>query len=134
MADQFRLLGRKLGFGPSRCWGSIFRTLTQSSSPIPTGSGNAEFLVRAMREVHPHGPYHLAGLCVNAVIAYEVARQLQLEGKQVALLAMFDGHNHAYYKSPFRDGRSPEKKSRVGKYHLANLLQLDFQGEGRPDF
>jgi len=37
------------------------------------------------------------------------------------LLAMFDGHNHAYYKHPLRDGRYT---GRI-KYHLANLFQGD---------
>src|SRR5579859_1038489 len=83
----------------------------------------ASFLIKAMREVQPQGPYYLAGLCVNAVIAYEVARQLSLEGEQIGLLAMFDGHNGAYYKNPLRDGRYT---GRI-KYHLANLLQLDLR-------
>jgi thioesterase domain-containing protein len=76
-----------------------------------------------MREVQPHGPYYLAGLCVNAVIAYEVARQLRTAGEEVALLALFDAHNHAYYKNPLRDGRYT---GRI-KYHLANLFQSDLR-------
>ena len=83
----------------------------------------AAFLVRAMREVQPHGPYSLAGLCVNAVITYEVARQLRLQGEEVALLAMFDAHNQAYYKNPLRDGRYT---GRI-KYHLANLVHSDMR-------
>ena len=83
----------------------------------------AAFMVRAMRERQPHGPYYLAGLCVNAVIAYEVARQLKLQGEDIGLLAMFDGHNQAYYKSPFRDGRYT---GRI-KYHLRNILQSDMR-------
>jgi thioesterase domain-containing protein/acyl carrier protein len=81
----------------------------------------ASYLIRAMREVQPHGPYHLAGLCVNAVIAYEMARQLALQNEPVALLAMLDAHNHAYYKNPFQDGRYT---ARI-KYHFSNLLRMD---------
>jgi thioesterase domain-containing protein len=83
----------------------------------------AAFLVKAMREVQPHGPYRLAGLCVNAVIAYEMARQLNQQGEELALLAMFDAHNQAYYKNPLRDGRYT---GRI-KYHLANLLHSDLR-------
>jgi thioesterase domain-containing protein len=36
-------------------------------------------------------------------------------------LALFDGHNQAYYKNPFTDGRY---SGRI-KYHLSNLLHLD---------
>jgi thioesterase domain-containing protein len=81
----------------------------------------AALLIRVMREVQPKGPYYIAGLCVNAVIAYEIAQQLVRDGEEVALLAMLDAHNQAYYKNPFKDGRYT---SRV-KYHLSNLLKLD---------
>jgi thioesterase domain-containing protein len=74
-----------------------------------------------MREVQPRGPYYLAGLCVNAVIAYEIAQQLMRQGETVALLAMIDAHNHAYYNSPFKDGRYT---ARI-KFHFANLLRMD---------
>ena len=81
----------------------------------------AGYLLKAMREVQPTGPYHLGGLCVNAVIAYEIAQQLVRQGETVALLAMVDAHNHAYYKNPFKDGRYTARL----KYHLANLLRMD---------
>jgi aspartate racemase len=55
------------------------------------------------------------------VIAYEIAQQLVRQGEEVALLAMLDAHNQAYYKNPFKDGRY---SSRI-KYHLSNLLKLD---------
>ena len=38
----------------------------------------AAALVIHVREAQPEGPYVLAGLCVNAVIAYEIARQLNM--------------------------------------------------------
>ncbi|MFY9744254.1 MAG: amino acid adenylation domain-containing protein, partial [Candidatus Sulfotelmatobacter sp.] len=120
---RFRLLARKLGLDQPLLGLDIpYSDAIKLPNPYRV-EDIAAFLVRAMREVQPQGPYHLAGLCVNAVIAYEVARQLQMEGEQVALLAMFDGHNHAYYKDPLRDGRYT---GRI-KYHLANLLQLDLR-------
>lgn len=47
-------------------------------------------LVRYVREVQPAGPYHLAGLCVSGLLAYEMARQLVSQRYEVALLALFD--------------------------------------------
>jgi surfactin family lipopeptide synthetase A len=81
----------------------------------------AAYLLKAIREVQPSGPYHLGGLCVNAVIAYEIGQQLIQQGEKVALLAMIDAHNHAYYKNPFKDGRYT---ARI-KFHLSNLLRMD---------
>jgi len=118
---RFRLLAQKLG--PDQPFFGVDIPFADARKlPAPYRLEDvAAFLVRAIREVQPHGPYSVAGLCVNAVIAYEMALQLTAVGEEVALLAMFDGHNQAYYKNPFKDGRYT---SRI-KYHLANILQLD---------
>ena len=82
--------------------------------------------MRALQEEQPRGPYFLAGLCVNAVLAYEVARQLCAKGEEIGLLALLDGHNQAYYKNPLTDGRY---SGRI-KYHVSNLLQLGTRQKG----
>ncbi|GAA0811319.1 alpha/beta fold hydrolase [Spirilliplanes yamanashiensis] len=43
-----------------------------------------------IRELQPHGPYHLAGHSLGGLIALEVARQLTAAGEQVALVAVLD--------------------------------------------
>jgi len=118
---RFRLLAQKLGLDQPFLGLDIpFSDAIKLPTPYRV-EDVAAFLVRAMREVQPHGPYSLAGLCVNAVIAYEMARQLSMQGESVALLAMFDAHNQAYYKNPFQDGRYT---GRV-KYHLSNIVHSD---------
>ena len=118
---RFRLLGQKLGLrrpllGVDLPYADGIRL------PIPYRLEDiAAYLIRAMREVQPHGPYYLAGLCVNAVIAYEMGRQLERQGEAVALVAMLDAHNAAYYKNPFKDGRYT---ARI-KYHFSNLLHMN---------
>ena len=66
-----------------------------------------------MREVQPEGPYYLAGLCVNGVIAYEMARQLALDGHRVALLALFDAQNPAYYEDYTLESRGQLLRGRI---------------------
>jgi amino acid adenylation domain-containing protein len=118
---RFRLLAEKLGLDQPLL-GLDIPYADAIKLPTPYRIEDiASFLVRAMREVQPHGSYALAGLCVNAVIAYEMARQLALEGEEVAPLIMMDGHNQAYYKNPLRDGRYT---GRI-KYHLANIIHSD---------
>jgi surfactin family lipopeptide synthetase A len=118
---RFRLLAEKLGLDQPLL-GLDIPYADAIKLPTPYRIEDiASFLVRAMREVQPHGPYALAGLCVNAVIAYEMARQLTLEGEEVVPLIMLDGHNQAYYKNPLRDGRYT---GRI-KYHLANIIHSD---------
>jgi thioesterase domain-containing protein/acyl carrier protein len=54
--------------------------------------------VRALRTAVPHGPYYLGGWCVSGVVALEVARQLQQEGEEVALLVLLDTNSPAYLR------------------------------------
>ena len=83
-------------------------------------------LVRCMREVQPHGPYHIAGLCVNGVIAYEMARQLVEQGETIALLVVFDAQNPAYYEDFSQESRSELFRKRV-KFQFSHL-----RGKGMP--
>jgi len=82
----------------------------------------ASALVTRLREVQPEGPYHLAGLCVNAVIAYEMGRLLELQGERVALLVMVDGQNPAYYQDFSEESRT-EVMSKKLKFHLRRLRE-----------
>lgn len=44
----------------------------------------------ALKKRQPHGPYRLGGFCVGAVVAYEIARQLEREGEQVDALFLIE--------------------------------------------
>ena len=46
--------------------------------------------VRAMREVQPHGPYSLGGMCRGAHIVFEMAAQLKAQGETVSFLGILD--------------------------------------------
>ena len=46
--------------------------------------------VDEIRAIQPRGPYLLGGVCSGGVVAFEVARQLQAQGQQVALLALVE--------------------------------------------
>jgi thioesterase domain-containing protein len=48
--------------------------------------------INEIRSVQPNGPYYLSGLSNGGNIALEMAQQLQSQGEQVALLAMFDSY------------------------------------------
>lgn len=118
---RFRLLAQRLGTGRPFL-GVDLPYADGINLPIPHRLEDiAAYLVKAIREEQESGPYFIAGLCVNAVIAYEVAQQLVAQGQKVELLAMVDAHNHAYYKNPFKDGRYT---ARI-RYHLANLIRMD---------
>jgi amino acid adenylation domain-containing protein len=46
--------------------------------------------VSLIRTHQPRGPYELLGLCFGGIVAYEVARQLEAAGEQVATVAVID--------------------------------------------
>ena len=50
----------------------------------------AEFHIGNIRKIQAHGPYLLGGLCAGGLIAFEMARQLQRDGEQVAMVALLD--------------------------------------------
>ena len=52
--------------------------------------GLAAEYIRAMREVQPTGPYMMGGMCAGAITSFEMARQLEAQGQEVVLLAIFD--------------------------------------------
>ena len=54
--------------------------------------------LRIVRQVQPHGPYVLIGLCVAGCLAYEVARLLTAQGEEVRLLVMIDSWAPGYMR------------------------------------
>ncbi|MGA9545928.1 MAG: amino acid adenylation domain-containing protein [Candidatus Sulfotelmatobacter sp.] len=83
----------------------------------------ASSLIQVMRAVRPNGPYYLGGLCVNGVVAYEMARQLVAAGESVPLLVMLDSQNPTYYFDYSPDGRTSFLYQKL-KFHLGKLAKL----------
>lgn len=60
------------------------------SDPLKSVEEMARHYIRELKLLQPHGPYLLAGGSMGGMIAFEVARQLQLQGDAVERLIMFD--------------------------------------------
>ena len=52
--------------------------------------GIAKLYVEEILTQNADGPYAITGHCLGGIIAFEMAKQLELKGKEVKLLAMFD--------------------------------------------
>ncbi|HTN72708.1 MAG TPA: amino acid adenylation domain-containing protein, partial [Methylomirabilota bacterium] len=48
--------------------------------------------IKEMQALQPQGPYYLVGECIGGIVAYEIACQLEIQGQEVALLALMDTH------------------------------------------
>ena len=65
------------------------REMEGEYSPEEIESLATEYL-KAVRQLQPEGPYMFGGMCTGALIAFEMARQLETEGQETSLLAVFD--------------------------------------------
>ncbi|MEV0634721.1 amino acid adenylation domain-containing protein [Streptomyces sp. NPDC050619] len=80
----------------------------------------ADCLTR-LREVQPHGPYHLLGWSMGGLVAHGVATALQADGEEVPLLAMLDS-----FPEHSRAGRKPNGTDRQAAfYDLLGILGRD---------
>lgn len=55
-------------------------------------------------ESNPKGPYLIAGFSLGGIVAYEIARQLKVQGREVGILAQFDTYvfQQYFYKNPIK--------------------------------
>ena len=75
--------------------------------------------IAEIRKVQPEGPYAIGGLSFGGAVAYEMARQLEKNGQQVALLAVFDT------SAPGRPGAAIKSKASMRArlaVHVRNLV------------
>jgi thioesterase domain-containing protein/acyl carrier protein len=56
----------------------------------------AAHYIREIRIVQPQGPFHLCAFSAGGLIIFEMARQLQAEGEQVAFLGLLDAYGPDY--------------------------------------
>jgi amino acid adenylation domain-containing protein len=96
------------------------------------GKGDLDFRVEDMaahyithvRRVQPTGPYALGGLSFGGLVAFEMARQLQQQGHEVALLALFDasaGRRRALGLKPWLRNKASDYKARAA-LHARHLI------------
>lgn len=108
--------------------------------------------VADIRRLQPHGPYHLGGYCFGGTVAMEMARQLNTQGEEVALLALLNcsppnsdydrvswtptwalrfGRNLLYWADYCRQWTPPQRreffrwKKEILKQRVARLLGRD---------
>jgi amino acid adenylation domain-containing protein len=66
--------------------------LEAEEEPLTSIEALAEYHLQAVRSRQPEGPYLLGGWSMGGVVALEMARRLEEEGRSVALLALLDPH------------------------------------------
>ena len=90
----------------------------------------AEYYINEIRTLQPNGPYFLGGASFGGLAAFEMARQLLIQGSKVALLALFDSGTPDYSKllprtASFRT--SIDRFFNRIQFHRNSLRMLDAQ-------
>jgi amino acid adenylation domain-containing protein len=88
----------------------------------------AALYIKEIKTVQPEGPYYFGGLSFGGMVALETAQQLQAQGEEVALLALFDTWGPSAYTLHARHKRLLTHLSNffhsVPKYLLARLTKI----------
>ena len=85
----YHALARALG-GAYPIHGLQAPGLQEGEEPLDSIPALAALYVDELRARQPEGPYRLAGWSFGGVVAYEIARQLESQGADVAFLALLD--------------------------------------------
>jgi thioesterase domain-containing protein len=98
---EYREFTRALGLEQPFCHLDAFALQEQRELAGEPLYRSIEDLASTFREqivsIQPVGPYFLGGVCEGGVIVFEIALQLQRQGRQVALLAEFDTPVRGYW-------------------------------------
>jgi thioesterase domain-containing protein/acyl carrier protein len=88
----------------------------------------AEQFVESIRERRPEGPYMLGGWCAHGLLAFEIARQLQAQGQEVAQVLLLETANPVrmkQYSGWKRTIARVQLKIHLLKFEYAYLQQLN---------
>jgi thioesterase domain-containing protein len=81
-----------------------------------------------MRQVHPGGPWRLAGYCFGTLVAFEMAQRLDAEGEDVELLAMFNGPSPSWIRQWGWYGNQPSlRTNRPAPVRLTRKQRFELQ-------
>src|SRR4030095_7341819 len=87
----------------------------------------AEHYLSEVRSLQPEGPYFLGGFCMGGMVAFEMARRLDLEGQKVGLVALLETHGPGYFLDPkdnvqfFYEDRTLWQRIKMNLQKLATL-------------
>lgn len=90
-------------------YGLQARGLDGNETPLTSLEEFAAHYIAVIKTIQPKGPYYLGGSSFGGLVGFEIARQLQERGEEVALLALFDSYGRDYPK-PLSAASSFRKK------------------------
>jgi len=103
--------------------------LNSDKTPHKSIEEMALYYINVMKQVQPHGPYKLLGLCFSGMVVFEMAALLEQQGESVSFLGMVN--NYAPPENPMmyrvKTGLNKFMKMELGeKFNYAIEKNLDF--------
>lgn len=117
--EVYRIIAKKI---KRPFYGIQSRGYMNDDEPIEGIELMSSYYIRIIQSVQPEGPYDLGGLSLGGVIAYEIARQLQLKGEKVNSIVMLES---IYVNKTMRNEWlqiSTENFKKDRMFRAANLL------------
>lgn len=91
----YRFLSKYLG-NDQPLYGLQAKGLIDNEEPYFRLEEMAAHYIKEIKTVQPVGPYQIAGYCFGAIVAFEMARQLEVQGERVEFLGNFNGVSPTY--------------------------------------
>ncbi len=91
-------------------------------TPISSVTKMADYYIQEIRKIQAVGPYHLIGYSFGGILAFEMARQLEIQSQSIGLLAILDSQapisaeNLLAPPNPLSPTTSNGKFSRLSKF------------------
>ncbi|HEY4051798.1 MAG TPA: amino acid adenylation domain-containing protein, partial [Acidobacteriaceae bacterium] len=89
----------------------------------------ANLYAKAIAEVYPDGPLHLAGWCAAGSLTVEVARRLSEEGHKIGALVLFDSERPGYQQQFLRDVSWKARFVAMWSFHRLRFKRLSLRGK-----
>jgi len=104
--------------------------LDGKQAPVTSVEEMAANYIQEIQTIQPQGPYYLGGYSLGGVIAFEMARQLQAQGQDTALLVMWDSKAPNLPKS-IVDTDNGAHSAFLGQifYRVQKLLNLQLKNQ-----
>lgn len=85
---------------PSAIYGLQPKGIEGFDQPCERIEDMADFYLKSILQIQPHGPYTLAGYSLGGLVALEMARRLSREGEEIASLVMLDSYPDINHLAP----------------------------------
>jgi acyl-CoA synthetase (AMP-forming)/AMP-acid ligase II/thioesterase domain-containing protein/NAD(P)-dependent dehydrogenase (short-subunit alcohol dehydrogenase family)/acyl carrier protein len=108
-------------------YGLEARRVNERGDRYKTVEAMAADYVQDIQAIQPQGPYLLGGECVGGILGVEIARCLQDQGEQVALLVLLDSgvpQQGTYLR--YRIRKAFKNLSRRAEHHRQRFFQFGF--------